>query len=157
MSDSLADRLGLPGTALKLTIKGINSDELIDTKVVQLTLTPHKDQDFEAFTVRPYVRETLNVGSEIIDVKSKQETYPHLAVLDPVKYSYGNIEKILGKDVYHAIRPLEYFAADENCSPFALRLPYWLGFKRPTSVKFKFRLNVFQSQCRTGLWISLPG
>ena len=68
------------------------------------------------------MRETLNVGSDIIDVKLMQETYPHLAVLDPVKYSYGNIE-ILGQDVYHAIRPLEYFAADEKCSPFAFRLP----------------------------------
>ena len=25
--------------------------------------------------------------------------------------------------MYHAIRPLEYFAADEKCSPFAVRLP----------------------------------
>ena len=47
-------------------------------------MTPHIDQDFEAFIVRPYVRETLNVGSDIIDVNSMQETYPHLAVLDKV-------------------------------------------------------------------------
>ena len=52
-----------------------------------------------------------------------QETYPHLAVPDPVKYSYGNIEMIVGQDVYHAIRPLAYFAADKKCSPFAVRLP----------------------------------
>ena len=69
------------------------------------------------------MRETLNAGSDIIDVKSMQETYPHLAVLYPVSYSYGNIEMILGQDVYHAIRPLENFAADEKCSPFAVRLP----------------------------------
>ena len=118
VSDSLAARLGLQGTALKLTVKGINT-ELFDTKVVQLTVTPHKDQDFEAFTVRPHVRETINVGSDIIDVKSMQETYPHLAVLDPVKYSYGNSEMILGQDVYHGVRPLESFVADENFSPFA--------------------------------------
>ena len=123
VSDSLADRLGLQGTALKLNVKGINTEELIDTKVVQLTVTPHKNQDFEAFTVRLYVRETLNVGSDIIVVKSMQETFPHLAVLHPVKYSYGNIKMILGQDVYHAIRPLEYIAADEKCSPFAVRLP----------------------------------
>ena len=123
VSDSLAAGLGLQGTALKLTVKGIKTEELIDTKVVQLAVTPHKDHDFEAFTVRPYVRETLNVGSVIIEVKSMQEIYPHLAVLYPVKYSYGNIEMILGQDVYHAICPLEYFAADENCSLFAVRLP----------------------------------
>ena len=34
VSDSLAARLGLQGTALKLTVKGINTEELIDTKVV---------------------------------------------------------------------------------------------------------------------------
>ena len=137
VSDSLADRLGLQGTALKLTIKGINAEELIDTKVVQLTVSPHKDQDFEAFTVRPYVRETLNVGSDIIDVRSMQETYPHLAVLDPVRYSYGDIEMILGQDVYHAIRPLEYFSAEEKGSPFAVRLPIgWVlsGLSRQVQV-----------------------
>ena len=74
MSDSLAARPGLQSTALKLTVKGLITEELIDTKVVQLTVTPHKDQDFEAFTGRPYVRETLNVGSDIIDVKTMQET-----------------------------------------------------------------------------------
>ena len=48
-----------------------------------------KDQGCEAFTVRSCVRETINVGSDIIDVKSMKETYPHLVVLDPVRYSYG--------------------------------------------------------------------
>ena len=81
VSDNLAARLGLQGTALKLTVKVINTEELIDTKVVHLTVTPHKDQEFEAFVVRLYVRETLNVGSDIIDVTSMQETYPHLAAL----------------------------------------------------------------------------
>ena len=42
VSNSLADRLGLQGTALKLTVKGINTEELSDTKVVQLTVTPQR-------------------------------------------------------------------------------------------------------------------
>ena len=46
------------------------------TDVKGLLQEVHEDQDFEAFTVRPYVRETLNVGSDIIDVKSMQEIYP---------------------------------------------------------------------------------
>ena len=90
--------------------------------MVQLTVKPHKSQDLEAFTERPYARETLNVASDIVDSKSMQETYTHLALLDPVKYSYENIELILGQDVYHAIRSLEYFVTDEKCSPFAVRL-----------------------------------
>ena len=163
MSDSLGARLGLQGTALKLTVNGINKEELIDTKVFQLTVTPHKDLDFEAFTVRPYVRETLNVGSDIIDVKSMQETYPHLAVLDPVKYSYGNIEMIPGQDVYHAIRPLEYFAADEKCSPFAVRLPIeWvLSGPLPSSsslVSTCFKANVekdYEIACQVKSWYDM--
>ena len=65
-----------------------------------LTVTPYKDKNFQAFTVRPYVRENLNVGSDIIDVKSMQENHPHLAA---------------DQDFYHVIRALEYFAADEWC------------------------------------------
>ena len=163
VSDSLAARLGLQCTALKLTVKGINTEELIDTKVVQLTVTPHEDRDFEAFTVRPYVRETLNVGSDIIAVKSMQETYPYLAVLDPVKYSYGNIEMILGQDVYHAIRPLEYFAADENCSPFAVRLPIGWVLSRPLTsssclVSTCFKANVeqdYELACQVKSWYEM--
>ena len=68
VSDSLAGRLGLQGNALKLTVKGINTEELMDTKVVQLTVRPHKFQDFEAFNVRSNVRGTLNASSDIIDM-----------------------------------------------------------------------------------------
>ena len=161
VSDSLADRLGLQGTALNLTVKGINTEELIDTKVVQLT--PHKDQDLKKFTVRPYVRETLNVGSDIIDVKSMQETYPHLANPDPVNYSYGNLEMILGQDVYHSIRPLDYFAADEKCSPFDARLPIgWvLSGPLPSSsslVSTCFKANVeqdFELACQVKSWYDM--
>ena len=150
----------LRGTALKLTVKGINTEELIDTKVVQLTV---KDQDFEAFTVRPYVRETLNVASDIIDVKSLQETYPHLAVLNPVRYNYGEIEMIFGQDVYHAIRPLEYFSADEKCSPFTVRLPIgWvLSGPLPSSsslVSTCFKANIeqdFELACQVKFWYDM--
>ena len=30
---------------------------------------------------------------------------------------------ILGQDVYHAIRPIEYFKSDSKCAPVAVRLP----------------------------------
>ena len=122
VSNDLANRLGLHGTALKLTVKGINT-EVVDTKLVELIVTPRDNQAFEPFKVSPYVKKDLNVGADIINIKALQETYPHLAVLDPVTYCYGNFEMILGQDVYHALRPLEYFAADEKCSPFAVRLP----------------------------------
>ena len=103
--------------------QGINTKEVVDTKLVELNVTPRDNQEFEPFKVSPYVKEDLNVGADVINIKALRQTYPHLAVLDPVTYCYGNIETILGQDVYHAIRPLEYFAADEKCSHFAVRLP----------------------------------
>ena len=119
-SNGHAVRLGLQGTALKLTMKGINKEELTDRKSVQLTITPHKNQDNEAFTVLLFVKETLNVGSNMIDVNSMQETYSHLAVIDLIKFSNADTDKILRQDVYHAIRPLEDLSVNENGSPFAV-------------------------------------
>ena len=123
VSNDLANRLGLHGTALKQTVKGINNEEVVDTKLVELIVTPRDNQAFEPFKVSPYVKEDLNVGADVINIKELQEIYPHLAVLDPVTYCYGNIEMILGRDVCQAVCPLEYFAADEKSSPFAVRLP----------------------------------
>ena len=129
--------------------------------MVQLTVTPYTDQDFEAFTVRPYVRETLNVGSDIINVKSMQETYPHLAVLDPVKYSYGNIEMILGQDVYHAIRRV--LCSRRKVLTVRCSLAHRLGFKRPTSsisslVSTFFKANVeqdYELACQVKSWYDM--
>ena len=122
VADSLAVRLGLQGTILKLTVKFIKREELTDTKIVQSTEKPHEDQASKAFTVRPCVRETLNVGSNIIGFNSMQETNLHLALRDPERF--GDLQIIFGQDVYHAMRPLlEYFRADERCSPFAVRWP----------------------------------
>ena len=123
VAGSLADRLGLHGKAQKLTVKGINTEKVVDTRIVEVTVKPREHQNFELFTINPFVKESLKVGSDITNVQAPQETYPHLAVLDPVTYSYKDIDMILGQDVYHAIRPLEYFSADEKRSPVAVRLP----------------------------------
>ena len=119
----LAYRLGLHGKALKLTVKCFNTEEVVDTRIVEVTVKPKEHQDFEPFTINPFVKESLNVGSDINNVQALQETYPHLAVLDPVTYSYKDIEMILGQDVYHAIRRLENFSANEKRLPVAVRLP----------------------------------
>ena len=83
--NDLANRFGLHGTALKPTIKGINTEEVVDTKLVELTVTARDTQAFEPSKVSPYVKEDLNVGTDLINNKALQETYPHLAVLDPVR------------------------------------------------------------------------
>ena len=47
VSNSLAKKFGLPGTALNLTVKGINTEEVVDTKLVELIATPRDNQAFE--------------------------------------------------------------------------------------------------------------
>ena len=67
--NDLANRLGLHGTALKLTVKGINTEQVGDTKLVELTVTLLDNQAFEPFKVSPYVTEDLNVGADVINIK----------------------------------------------------------------------------------------
>ena len=86
VSNDLANRLGLNGTALKLTVKGINTEEVVDTYLVELIVTPRNNQAFEPFKVSPYGKKDLNVGADVINIRALHEKYPHLAVLDPVKY-----------------------------------------------------------------------
>ena len=111
-------------------------------------MKPGEHQHFEPLTVNPFVRESLNVGADISNVQALQEIYPHLTVLDPVTYSYKDIEMILGQDVYHAIRPLEYFSADERRSSVVVRLPIGWVLSGPlpsssclTSTCFKVKIE----------------
>ena len=70
---------------------------------------------------------------------------------------------ILGQDVYHAIRSLKYFAADEKCSPFAFRLPIgWvLSDPIPSSsnlVSTCFKANVeqdYELACQIKSWYDM--
>ena len=85
-----------------------------------------------------------------------RESYPHLAVLDQVRYSYGDIEMILVQDIYHAIRPLDYFSADEKQSPFAVLLPIGCVLSGPlppisNNVTTYFKVNIeqdYEMACR---------
>ena len=159
VAGSLADRLGLHGKALKLTVKGINTEEVVDTRIVEVTVKPREHQDFEPFTINPFAKNSLNFGSDIFNVQALQETYPHLTILDPVTLSYKYIEMILGQDVYHAIRPLEFFSANEKSSPVAVRLPIGWVLSDPltsssclTSTCFKVNIehdNELASQVRS--------
>ena len=72
MAGSLSDRLGLHDKVLKPADKGIKTEEVVNTGVI------------EPFPINPFVNESLNVGTDNNSVQALQETYPHLAVIDPV-------------------------------------------------------------------------
>ena len=79
ISRRLADKLQVKRSATKLTVHGINSQQLIDTETVELKLTPvHSGGSCSSFPVNPYVRDDLKVGNDIIDVYKLKTVYPHL-------------------------------------------------------------------------------
>ena len=124
ISRRLADKLQVKRSATKLTVHGINSQQLIDTETVELRLTPvHSGGSCSSFPVTPYVRDDLKFGNDIIDVDELKTTYPHLEPIPLSKYSYSDAEMIPGQDVFHRIRPLEYLEADRPNTPIAVRSP----------------------------------
>ena len=88
------------------------------------------------------------MGAHPINFNALQETYPHLAVLDPVANRCENIEMILGWDVYYAIRPLKYFAAHKKCSSIAVRLTKGTILCGPLPSSSCFSHDLFQSYYR---------
>ena len=124
ISEDLATKLNVKGLPTKLTVHGINSQQVVDTQIVELKLTPvHSGGSCSTFDVKPYVRKNLHVGNDVIDVDQLKQQYPHLEPVALSKYSYGEVEMILGQDVFHSIRPLEYFESDRKNTPIAVRLP----------------------------------
>ena len=88
ISASLASNLKVQGIPIKLTVHGINSQQVVDTQMVELKLTPVLSGGFcSPFTIKPY----------------NQIKYPHLDPVPLHKYSYADVDMILGQDVFHFI------------------------------------------------------
>ena len=74
--------------------------------------------------------EAVHVGNDVIEVDQLKQQYPHLEPVALSKYSYEDVELIQGQDVFHSIRPLEYFESDQKI----LQLPSeyrWVGLSGP--------------------------
>ena len=69
------------------------------------------------------MRENLSVGTDTIDVEYLKTKYVHLEPISMNKYSYVDVDIILGQDVFHFILPQKYFEADSKNAPVAVRLP----------------------------------
>ena len=142
ISRNLAHKLRVEGSATKLTVHGINSQQVVDTETVEVKLMPvHSSGSCSTFHVTPYVRDDLKVRNDIIDVDNSKKIYPHLEPIPLSTYSYSNVEMILGQDVFHCIHPLEYFEADRPNTPIAVGL----GTEGCTSFHYGSFLDLFQS------------
>ena len=147
LSAKLAEMLKLKGTPVQMNVSGISSQESLSTLAVSVKLKPTDPTSDECSLVEPFLKEDLHVGSDVIDVACLQDKYPHLQPLEPQRYSYAEVEKIIGQDAFHAIRPLEYFVTDSKNAPVAVRLPLgWvLSGPLPSSSSLSstcFRANV---------------
>ena len=136
ISFELARKLDVRGSPTKLTVHGINSNKVVDTVMVELKLTPvHSGGSCSSFIVKPYVRDQLTIGNDVIDVDDLKTRYPHLEPIALSKYSYADVKMILGQDVFQTIRPLEYFESDRRNTPVAVRLPLsWVGTEWTPSI-----------------------
>ena len=71
ISKRLADKLQVEGSPIKLTVHGINSQQLIDTETVELKLTPVLlVGSCSSFPVKHFVRKDLKIGNDFIDVNN---------------------------------------------------------------------------------------
>ena len=139
ISARLAKKLKVQGVPTKLTVHGINSHQVVNTEIMELKLTPvHSGSSCSPFTIETKGRENLNVGTDTIDVNYLKTKYPRLEPISLQKYSYADVDMILGQDVFHFIRPLEYFDSARKNTPVGL------GIKWTSSIDFWILFDMFQ-------------
>ena len=79
IAEALSKKLNLDGTPVKLTLNGINSESLITTTKVNVSISSSTVDPPFSFDVSPYVKSTIIVGKDAINVPSIQARCPHLA------------------------------------------------------------------------------
>ena len=89
---------------------------------MDLTVTSKFNPE-KSFSVCAYVKDDINIGSDIINVSKLIEKYPHLEAVNPAEYRYADEETTLGQDAYEYIRPLEYCQDKSQKSLLVVRVP----------------------------------
>ena len=121
------------GALLKLTVHWNNSLQTIDMQIVESKLTPvYSGGSCPSSLFKPHMTNDSNVVTEVFSVKSLQVQKLHLEPIPLKKYSYGDVEMILGQDMFHCLRPLEYFETHRKNTPIALRLPLGWALSGPS-------------------------
>ena len=109
LSASLARRLDLSGEKIALTLNSFISTDFFSTDLVEITLSADTSSPDYTFIVSAYLKDEINVGTQKVDVPALQENYPYLEPIKPVRYSYSDIEMVIGQDFYHHIHRLIIF------------------------------------------------
>ena len=151
VSAGLAQRLNLTGQKLDILVNDFNSTESVPKQQVEVLFPSNKSNVFAkfdhheySFRVTPFVKDSLSVGSETIDVTIFQDKFPHLQPIKPSVYNYSDVEMILGQDVFHAIKPLEYFQGRNQNTPVAVRMPIGWVLSGPLPSPIGVRATTFK-------------
>ena len=123
VSSSLVNHLGLVGEPVNLSISGFNSTTVVETQRVKFTVSSEPNNSDFVFSLCAYVKDSIRIGSELINIADLQNKYPQLAPIKPIQYTYEDVEVIIGQDYYHAVRPIEFILGDDKNSPCSVRLP----------------------------------
>ena len=122
VSSSLANRLGLVGEPVNLSISGFNSTTVVETQRVKFTVSSEPNKSDFVFSLCAYIKDKIQIGSELINIADLQNKHPQLAPIKPTQYTYEDVEVIIEQDYYHAVRPLEFILGDDKNSPCSVRL-----------------------------------
>ena len=144
VSAALAQRLNLTGQKLDILVNGFNSTESVPTQQVEVNVFAKFDHHEYSFRVTPFVKDSLSVGSETIDVTILQDRFPHLQPIKPIVYNYFDVEMIIGQDVFHAIKPLEYFQGRNQNTPVADRMSIGWVLSGPLPSPIGVRVTTFK-------------
>ena len=144
VSAGLAQRLNLTGRKLDILLNGFNSTESVPTQQVEVNVFAKFDHHEYSFRVTPFVKDSLNVGSKIIDVPILQDRFPHLQPIKLIVYNYSDVEMILGQDVFDSIKPLEYFQGRNQNTPVAVRMPIGCVLSGPLPSPIGVRTTTFK-------------
>ena len=123
VSSSLVNRLGLVGEPVNLSNNGFNSTTVVETQRVKFTVSSEPNNGDFVFSLCAYVKDSIRIGSELINIADLQNKYPQLAPIKPIQYTLEDVEVIIGQDCYHAVRPIDFILGDDKNSPCSFRLP----------------------------------
>ena len=123
VSLSLVHRLGPVGEPVNLSISGFISTTVVETERINFTVSSEPNNSYFVFSLCAYVKDTIQIGSELINIADLQNKYPQLAPIKLTQYTYEDVEVIIGQDYYHAVRPIEFILGDDKNSLCSVRLP----------------------------------
>ena len=87
VSAGLAQRLNLSGKKLDSLVNEFNSTESVPTQQIEVNVFAKSDHHEYSFLITPFVKDSLSVGSETIDVPILHDRFPLMHPIKPIVYN----------------------------------------------------------------------